>query len=388
MIIPLGTELTLPRRPIVTQLLVFACVAVHLAMYALDRTNPEQARQVLQFGWVQGGDGFHWWGLVTSAFLHGGWMHLAGNMVFLWVFGPSVESRFGRFGFLGFYLAGAAVSGGAHALLESSPAVGASGAIAAVTGSFIVSFPQTRVKVLWLIGFVVMQAPAWWVIGLGVLWSLFATGLGVDSGVAHIAHLAGYVWGIGLTMLLIGVHVFPRQPYDLFTALRQAKRRRDLRSAAETARSPARVAARLEPMDPRANAIALARAEVSVLVESQNLDEAAATYTTMMTKYDDASVALRTMPRQTQYAIATHLYGAGQFGEAVDAFSLLLEVYPGDAEADQIRVLMARALVRHLGRPAEAAGLLDQVIESGRTDEVQKLAERERAQIASPQNSA
>lgn len=382
MIIPLSTDLALPKRPVVMPILVVLTIAIHLGLFGLAQSDPAQAQAVVDFGHIQGGAGFRWWGLFTSAFLHGGWMHLAGNMVFLWVFGPSVESRFGRLGFLAFYLTGAAISGGAHAMLEVAPAIGASGAIAAVTGSFIVLFPQTRIKCLWLIGFAIMHAPAWWVIGLGVVWSIFAAGIGVDSGVAHMAHLGGYVWGIGLTMLLIWIKVFPRQPYDLFTAMRQAKRRHDLRSAAAHARTPEKVARRHdEPANPQADAIASARASIAEHLEAGHIEVAAAEYKAMFAQYEDASMALRTLPRDMQYAIATNLFARGQYNEAVGAFVLLIEMYPSDTEVDQIRILIARAYTKYLGRMDDAASLLDLVIESAKTDAMRDLARRERAAI-------
>jgi membrane associated rhomboid family serine protease len=380
--IPLSTDLSLTRKPIVTRTIIGLAVAMHLFMVALARVNPEMASAVLRFGQIQGGSGFHWWGLFTAAFLHGGWIHLLGNMVFLWVFGPSVENRFGRVGFLAFYLGGAAISGGAHALIEPMPAIGASGAIAAVTGAFIVLFPQTKIRCLWLFGLTIIHAPAWWVIGLGIIWNLLAAGFGMDRGVANIAHLGGYVFGIGLTMLLLWTHIFPREPYDLFTALRQAKRRRELRSATATIRGPTRPEQAVSaPPDERTEAMAQARAEVSRFMAEPDLDQAAQAYRRMLERYGDAPRALLTLPRNMQYELATWLYGQGRHAEAADAFARLLEVYPKDDEGDQIRLLLARAYSHRLDRPREAAALLDLVIESGSDDQTRMLAERARAAL-------
>ena len=380
--IPLSTDLSLTRKPIVTWTIVGLAVVMHFFMVALTKTNPDLAASILTWGQIQGGRGFHWWGLFTAAFLHGGWMHLLGNMVFLWVFGPSVENRFGRVGFLGFYLAGAAISGGAHALIEPMPAIGASGAIAAVTGAFIVLFPQTRIRCLWLFGLTIIHAPAWWVIGLGIIWNVLAAGFGMDRGVANIAHLAGYVFGIGLTMTLIWAHIFPREPYDLFTAIRQFQRRRALRSATADLRGPTRPEQAVhKPEDERTEAMAQARARVSRLMAEPDLAGAARAYRNMLENFEDAPRSLLTLPRTMQYDLATWLYAQGQYAQAADAFARLLEVYPKDAEGDQIRLLLARAYSHRLDRPGDAAALLDQVIESGNDNQVRTMAQRERAAL-------
>ena len=382
MIIPLSTELRLSRPAIVTTTIVAVTIGVHLALQILNLFDPGQVEAIYDFGHIWGGPHFRWWGLFTSALLHAGWLHLLGNMVFLWVFGPSVEDRFGRIGFIAFYLAGAAVSGGAHAWFEPVPAIGASGAIAAVTGAFIVLFPHTLIRCFWLFGLTYINAPAWWVIGLGILWNLFASAFGLDAGVATIAHLAGYAFGIALTMLLLWRGVFPRQPYDLFTMFRQAQRRRALRSATAPTRGPTlpERAARTADTE-RTSAVAHARAEVSRLVSAKDLPAAADAYARMLDDHAHAATALLTLPRATQYELATYLYAQGRHAEAADAFARLLAVYPNDAEAPQIRVLLARVYARRLGRPDEAATLLAAVIESAPDEELKALAERELAEL-------
>jgi membrane associated rhomboid family serine protease len=380
-IIPLSTDLRLPRTPIVTRALVALNVGVFLGLFGVARFDPEQADRIVALGSVWG-DHFHWWNLFTSAFLHGGWIHLAGNMIFLWVFGPSVEQRYGRLGFLAFYLAGAAFSGGAHAIFDAHPAIGASGAIAAVTGAFIVLFPQTLIRCLWLFGLAVIHAPAWWVIGLGILWNLLAGSIGADTGVAHVAHHPGYAFGVGLTMALLAAGVFPREPYDLFTAIRQARRRRELRAVTAPDRGPTKPERAAHAREShRHAAIVEARAEVSRLMSLRDLPAASDAYRDMVAAHKSASPALLTLPRATQYELAIHLYGQGRLAEAADAFTRLLDVYPRDPEADHIRVLLARAYARRLDRPAEAVALLERVVEHGADDDLRALAERELAAI-------
>ena len=151
-----------------------------------------------------------WSTLVTSMFLHGGWMHLGGNMLFLWIFGDNIERRLGHLRFLAFYLACGLVAGLAHILVNSSsgvPTVGASGAISGVLGGYLLLFPHNRVKVL--TGYGVAHVPAMVMLGMWILVQ-FVNGLGEiaktpeTGGVAYMAHIGGFVAGLLLVTLMGG----------------------------------------------------------------------------------------------------------------------------------------------------------------------------------------
>jgi len=155
--------------------------------------------------------------VLTAMFLHGGWAHLAGNMLFLAVFGNNVEDRLGRLRFLLFYLACgyAATYGFALAFAESTEnLVGASGAVAGVLGAYLVLFPRARVLTLvTFFFFLPLRLPAWVVLGSWfVLQYLFAAGAGLvaDAQVAYLAHVVGFVAGAVLVLLL--ARRPPRQP--------------------------------------------------------------------------------------------------------------------------------------------------------------------------------
>ena len=148
--------------------------------------------------------------LFTSMFMHAGWVHLGGNMLYLWIFGDNVEDRFGHAQFTIFYLLcglGATFAQLAFSLDSNVPNLGASGAIAGVLGAYILLFPQGKVSVLQ--GQRVIQVPALIVIGLWIVLQLFS---GVGSiaqttdtgGVAYMAHIGGFIVGFALTFLLRG----------------------------------------------------------------------------------------------------------------------------------------------------------------------------------------
>ncbi len=147
--------------------------------------------------------------LFTSMFMHAGWAHLLGNMLYLWIFGDNVEDRFGHGAFAVFYVVcGLAATFAQLAVSATShvPNVGASGAIAGVLGAYILLFPQGRVRVLQRGG--VVQVPALVVIGIWIALQLFS-GIGSiastaqsEGGVAYMAHVGGFVAGFVLTMVL------------------------------------------------------------------------------------------------------------------------------------------------------------------------------------------
>ncbi len=145
--------------------------------------------------------------LFTSMFMHAGWLHLGGNMLYLWIFGDNVEDRFGHVKFIIFYLiSGLAATFAqlAFSLDSNVPNLGASGAIAGVLGAYLVMFPQGRVHVL--MGRGILPVPALMVIGLWFVLQLFS-GIGSiggttdTGGVAYMAHIGGFIAGFVLTFL-------------------------------------------------------------------------------------------------------------------------------------------------------------------------------------------
>ena len=148
--------------------------------------------------------------LFTAMFMHAGWVHLFGNMLYLWIFGDNVEDRFGHIKFIIFYLLCGLVATFAQLAFSTGsnvPNLGASGAIAGVLGAYILMFPQGKVKVL--MGRGVVPMPALVVIGLWIVLQFFS-GIGSIAntaeagGVAYMAHIGGFIAGFGLTFLFRG----------------------------------------------------------------------------------------------------------------------------------------------------------------------------------------
>ena len=138
---------------------------------------------------------------ITANFLHGGWLHLIGNMWFLWLAGFVLEDVWGRALYTVFYFVAGAVALQIYAMTNAgsqAPAIGASGAVAALMGAFLVRFPKMKIKLVWLIALRVLrfQAAAYWLLPLWLVMEVFyGSMLGNSSGVAHWAHVGGFVFG-------------------------------------------------------------------------------------------------------------------------------------------------------------------------------------------------
>lgn len=170
------------------------------------------------------------WGLVTHMFLHAGILHIAGNMLFLWVFGDNLEDQMGHANFLLFYLACGLAAAGGQILADPEstiPMVGASGAIAGVMGGYLLLFPRAKVDVIAIIIIFIRRftIPAWVLLAVWFGLQLLSSVTLIDDGVAYVAHAAGFIAGVILAVprfVLLGGRAFwdrtngllPHRPAD------------------------------------------------------------------------------------------------------------------------------------------------------------------------------
>ncbi len=199
--IPLGD---VSRRPPHFPIITLLIIAANGLVFALELAGGDAF--VRQWSLVPADivAGRHWSTILTAMFLHGGWLHILGNMVFLWVFGPEIEDAMNPGRYLTFYLAGGVVSMLAQVAVSpesTTPTLGASGAIAAVMGAFLITYPRDKIRTVLLIGFFVTVTfiPAFLLIGLWFLVQLFSSVGAVAStqagGVAYMAHVGGVIFG-------------------------------------------------------------------------------------------------------------------------------------------------------------------------------------------------
>ncbi len=211
--------------PYVTLAIIAACVAVWVLIQGGGAAEVPYLRSLCELGTIpaevaggqtrgtvalgQGAEcelgGLTWQTLFTSMFLHGSWMHLLGNMWFLWIFGNNVEDSMGHGRFLVFYLLTGFLASGAHIISDATsviPTVGASGAISGVLGAYILLYPKARVRTLVFIR--LMWLPAAVFLGLWFAMQLFSSFLPQDDsggGVAFWAHIGGFIAGLVLIKL-------------------------------------------------------------------------------------------------------------------------------------------------------------------------------------------
>ncbi len=234
--IPLRDANPTRRTPVVTIALIGACFAAFFYELAIQSGSGDAGltRFFIEYGVVPGkvtaaldsGDllGPATIAIFTSMFLHGGWLHLLGNMLYLWIFGNNIEDRLGRLPVLVFYLAGGTVAALSQVAIDpssSAPLIGASGAIAATLGAYLVLYPGARILSLVFLGFFyqLIEVPALLVLGfwfvLQILDGVTSLGaVGGDAGVAFFAHIGGFAMGMLVALPLRAMRRGARRPSD------------------------------------------------------------------------------------------------------------------------------------------------------------------------------
>jgi membrane associated rhomboid family serine protease len=199
------------RRPYVTYGLLIANVVIFLSYWYSLPSEQALGEFYYTYGLVPayiaqyGLD----YSAVTHMFLHGGWGHLLGNMLFLWIFGDNMEDAFGHRNFAGFYLASGFCAAAFQYYADPSaniPMVGASGAIAGVLGGYLLLYPRAKVDILFIfiIFFRIFAIPAW--IVLGVWFGMQLLSSGADDGVAYMAHIGGFIGGAAMAGVYLARH--------------------------------------------------------------------------------------------------------------------------------------------------------------------------------------
>jgi len=213
MLIPLKVDVPVARMPWVNITLIVLITLVTVAGFVDDGVFLTLSGIELVEASPLGGEGYYLKVTtdalplpalaVTSSLLHADLIHLLGNMWFLWVFGNAVNERFGHFAYPALYLAAAMAGGLAHYATSGVPVVGASGAINGIMGAFVMFFAKNEVVVVWLIYLYprLGKAPSVWAVAFWVAWDVVMLLAGGDSGVALVAHLAGFLAGLGIAAL-------------------------------------------------------------------------------------------------------------------------------------------------------------------------------------------
>jgi membrane associated rhomboid family serine protease len=202
MFLPIGDE---PNDHVRPPIVVWGLIGINVVVMLMLQGKSRPELEAIYLAWGFDPAQFRPITLITHMFLHIGWMHLIGNMLFLWIFGDNIESRLGHVGFLAAYLGTGIVAMGTHALLTGLPGVGASGAVTGVMGLYFVACPGAKVRLLiWLYVFVqIVLVPARFLMLVWfVLQDVLPMLVGAGDRVAHWAHIGGFVAGVVIMLLL------------------------------------------------------------------------------------------------------------------------------------------------------------------------------------------
>lgn len=363
------------RRPWVNYALVAANILVYLLGFRGSNPIIEQFMlhndqpQLVQF--------------LSSMFLHADLMHLLGNMVFLWVFGNAINDKFGHAGYAGFYLAGGILAGVGYLLLApSAPALGASGAIAAVTGAYLVLLPRARVTVLlmWIV-IMPLELSSLWFLAFQVAFNFYMTvrELGPETGgVAYAAHSAGYIYGIGIAALVLAIGLMPRDPFDLLNLIRSRRRRGQYRRMVNGGfdpfgrarpemfrqEQPSRwVDARSVNQETRSDSASARemelRKEISESLARRDMATAADKYLLLIQVAQDVVLG-----QSQQLDVANQLMASQQHAAAADAYERFLKHYPRYEYPADIYLLLGLLYGRYLNQGDRAEQALSQAMTS------------------------
>ncbi len=290
---------------------------------------------------------------LTYAFLHGGLLHIVGNMYFLYIFGNNVNDKLGHAGYVLFYLAGAIISGYGYAKLhptQPAPVLGASGAVAAITGAYLVLFPQTVITVLYWFFFIgTIEVPALWFILIKLVF--IDNLISRPAHVAYEAHLAGYAYGFVLTLFLLATHIVHSSNFDLWSMFRRWNRRRHYRDVVSSGYdpfSPEKKTRRINAKEIRTGReldaeVSRLRSAISARIGERNLSGAADLYLQLMER-DKSQI----LPRQHLLDIANQLASDQKTVESARAYEQFLDHYPTYEHAEQVELMLGIIYARYL----------------------------------------
>ena len=366
--IPIGTSIQPERTPYANYALIVINVLAFLLTFRLARAAQEPVVVSWALDLMLYPARWRIWQFLTYAFLHGGLGHIIGNMFFLYLFGNNVNDKLGHGKYIVFYLAGAIFSGIGHAVVNQTaitPTLGASGAVAAVTGAYLVLFPQTLIRVLYffiLIG--TAELPALWFILIKLFF--IDNFMNRSPYVAYDAHISGYAFGIGSILLCLALGVISSSHFDLWAMIQRWNRRRQYRDAVAEGHDPftgsvgrravrAKVIRKTPDQIAKEEEILAIRQKISEYIMQRNLPSAAESYLHLMDVDGEQVLA-----RQQLLDIANQLASTRQSQAAAQAYEQFLAHYGNYEYIEQVMLMLGIIYARYLDKAERAVQCLRQ----------------------------
>jgi len=378
MFFPIRTDSPVKRTPWTNYALIAANVVVFLLSYNVgSRPDPRTGHVDPIRPWVRpfllNGAEPELHQFFTYQFLHGSLLHIVGNMVFLWVFGNSVNSKMGHLPYLLFYLAGGVFAAFGYGIFKDASMLGASGAIAAVTTGYLALFPRSNIEfIYWFIIIGTIELPSMVMIVFKmIVWdNIIAPSLATSTGpaqVAYAAHLAGYLFGFCAAVMLLWARALPRDQFDIVALWRRWYHRQSLAAALSdpTARARAELGRVARPVTmggsaapaPHLDHVTDLRGRISQALGARDRVTAAELYQELL-QIDPGQV----LSREQQLEVAYQLYSMGRMPQAAAAYERYVQQYPTAADADQVRLLLGILFARDLGQYETARRYLTEAL--------------------------
>ncbi len=361
MLLPIRTNISPRRTPYINYALIAVNVVIFFLSYA-PHVDPFTGEAEYLRRWANQlvldptPGRLYLWQFVSYAFLHGGLLHILGNMFFLYLFGNNVNDKLGHIGYLCFYLAGGVFSGIGHVFMSSSPVLGASGAVAAVTGAYLVLFPQTLITVLYWFFFIGMiELPALYFIAFKlIIWdNVVEPSIAPPVAVAYSAHLAGYTFGISAMIVMLAIGLISGSQFDLWAMIKRWNRRRRYRDVVSSGYDPytgrqtrqirVKEVIKSAAQKQKEEQIQDVRSEISNRLAQRNLPAAAQGYLDLM-KLDSEQI----LPRQNLLDVANQLAGENKHSESARAYEQFLSHYGSYEYAEQVELMLGILYSRYL----------------------------------------
>jgi membrane associated rhomboid family serine protease len=295
---------------------------------------------------------FHLVSLFSYQFLHSGWLHIIGNMLFLVPFGKAVEDKMGHVAFALFYLGCGALGGFVHTIFYDNPVIGASGSVCAVVAAFIVLAPKTKIHVLFIFFIIgIYTFPSLLLVAFFILFDTFnllASLIGVNAApTAWVVHIVGYVSGFTITYIALSLGFIRSSEYDLPQMITQYRRRREYKKVVES--TPAFDNSVSELDDPELQL----SMSIGQQVATGQLDSAVSHYLKAMVDYPSLKIDAR-----AHHHIGSTLIQDNQIEDGVIVLERYLDQFPKAKDRGEVALLLAAKYTRSLDNPKRAKELL------------------------------
>jgi membrane associated rhomboid family serine protease len=321
-------------------------------------------------------------------FLHADWLHIAGNMLFLYIFGNNVNDKMGQLGYLAFYLAGGIFSGLAYIATQGHELqlVGASGSISAVTGAYLVLLPRSNVTIFYAIFYIgVSEIPSLYFIAGFFLYDVVLNFASRDN-VAHAAHVGGTLFGFLTCVSLLVFRLLPRDHFDVVALIQRWNRRRQYREVISSGYNPFEytqvtvpgpVRPTTVPPTEQTQRLLELRASIADAVGVHDMDLASKLFLELK-----ALDPQQVLSRQNQIDVANHLASQQLFPQAAEAYEAYLGQYPKSEQIEQIELMLGLIYARYLANYQKAREMLTRAADKLQHNERQlALAKDELAHI-------